>query len=309
LVAQPSADDVARLVRDRYGERASTPVLLGAGEWSQAYSFRVDRRELVIRLGAHREDFAKDARMGDAGFADLHVPRVVEIGDTRWGYFAVSERARGEFLDALDGPQMRAVLPRLFALLDAIRGVDLAGTTGYGGWSSDGRGSHSSWPAALLAINDDRPRIGNWRDELERSSVGTESFTLGYAKLAELVGGLPNHRQLIHGDLLNHNVLVAGNRITAVLDWGNAMYGDALFEAAWLVYWWPWHPQWAAIDIEGALRDHWARQGTPTPDLSRRLLAYQLFIGLDHLAYNASTHRWADLSWNDKQVRALLSGA
>jgi hygromycin-B 4-O-kinase len=283
--------------------------LLGAGEWSQAYAFRVQRQELVIRFGAHREDFAKDARMGDAGFADLRVPRVLEIGDTRWGHYAISERARGGFLDELDGAQMRAVLPRLLALLDAIRGVDLAGSTGFGGWSSEGRGSHTSWPEALLAINDDRPRIGDWRGELERSSIGDESFKLAYAKLRELVDDLPDHRQLIHGDLLNHNVLVAGVRITAVLDWGNAMYGDAMFDAAWLVYWWPWFPQWAAIEIEAALQTHWQGQGTVPHDLSRRLLAYQLFIGLDHLAYNASTHRWADLAWNDRQVRELLNRA
>jgi hygromycin-B 4-O-kinase len=307
VAEQPSAEDVAQFVRARYGDRATTPVLLGAGEWSQAYAFRLDRQELVIRFGLHREDFAKDARMGAAGLADLPVPRVLKIGPTRWGYFAVSERARGQFLDDLDGTQMRATLPRLLGTLDAIRGVDLAGTSGFGGWSSDGRGSHRSWPEALLAINEDRPRIGDWRQELQRSSIGDGSFELGYARLRELADDLPDQRQMIHADLLNRNVLVLGGRITAVLDWGNAMYGDGMFEAAWLVYWWPWYPQWGAIDIATELRAHWQRQGRAPRDVDRRLLAYQLFIGLDHLAYNAATHRWADLAWNDKQVRELLS--
>jgi hygromycin-B 4-O-kinase len=87
------------------------------------------------------------------------------------------------------------------------------------------------------------------------------------------------------------------------------MYGDALFEAAWLVYWWPWYPKWGAIDIDAALREHWQQQGTSLRDLDSRLLAYQLFIGLDHLAYTASRHRWADLAWNDRRIRQLLPKA
>jgi hypothetical protein len=26
-------------------------------------------------------------------------------------------------------------------------------------------------------------------------------------------------------------------------DWGNALYGDHLYDAAWLLYWWPWMPE------------------------------------------------------------------
>ena len=42
-------------------------------------------------------------------------------------------------------------------------------------------------------------------------------------------------RHVIHGDLLNRNILVDGERINAVLDWGNALYGDHLYDAAWLL--------------------------------------------------------------------------
>ena len=41
---------------------------------------------------------------------------------------------------------------------------------------------------------------------------------------------------------MNRNVLINGATIIAIIDWGNAMYGDHLYDAAWLIYWWPWFP-------------------------------------------------------------------
>jgi hygromycin-B 4-O-kinase len=129
--------------------------------------------------------------------------------------------------------------------------------------------------------------------------VGLESFDAAYARLEELAGSLPTERRLIHQDLINRNVLVTGTKITAVFDWGNAMYGDPLYDAAWLIYWWPWYPQWSQINIREAL-------ALPA-DADHRLFAYQLHIGLDHLAYTASNARWDDLKRNDEQVRGLLA--
>jgi hypothetical protein len=52
--------------------------------------------------------------------ASLPIPAVIEIGAAGDEYFAVSERAYGELLDALDGDGMRAALPGLLAALDAL---------------------------------------------------------------------------------------------------------------------------------------------------------------------------------------------
>lgn len=59
----------------------------------------------------------------------------------------------------------------------------------------------------------------------------------GYARLRELAQALPGERHTIHGDLLNRNVLVADLKITAVIDKGNALYGDWLYDVAWLIFW------------------------------------------------------------------------
>jgi hygromycin-B 4-O-kinase len=304
----PMTDTAAcRFVADYYGPRAAGMRGLGAGEWSRAYTFALDGRELVIRFGDHVEDFRKDQVMGAHSRAALPIPAVIEIGAAGDGYFAVSEREHGELLDGLDGDGMQAALPGLLAALDALRAIDTSGTEGYGIWASDGTGPAASWAQALLAISQETARVPGWRAALAASPVGTRPFDQAYARLQELVGGLPEERHIVHGDLVNHNVLVQGPRITAVIDWGNALYGDWLYDVAWLIFWWPWFPQWRDIDITAELDRHWDQHGGPPPGLHHRLHACLVHIGLDAMAYNAYRGRWEDLARTASQVSQLIT--
>jgi hygromycin-B 4-O-kinase len=110
----------------------------------------------------------------------------------------------------------------------------------------------------------------------------------------------------VHGDLINRNVLVQGSRIIAVIDWGNALYGDWLYDAAWLIYWWTWFPRWQHIDITAELERHWDQHGGPPSGLRHRLQACLVYIGLDAMAYNAFRGRWDDLARNASQVSELI---
>jgi len=294
-----------RFAAGRFGSRASGLRVLGAGEWSRAYAMSLDGRRVVIRFGEHARDFRKDQVMAACNCAALPVPAVTEIGPAGCGYYyAVSERAAGVPLDSLDEPGMRAVLPGLLAALDAIRRTSIRGSRGYGIWAPSRRAPAATWPQALLAISQETSRVPGWRAALRRVPASQRCFDHAHARLAELAAGLPAQRRLIHGDLLNRNVLVQASRITAVIDWGNAMYGDWLYDAAWLIYWWPWYPQWRAIDIRAALTSHWQEHGTP-PGLDHRLRAYQLHIGLDAMTYSAYRGRRDDLDRNTTQVAGL----
>jgi hygromycin-B 4-O-kinase len=300
--------EACRFVAGCYGRRAADVRALGAGEWSRAYAFVLDGREAVIRFGQHVEDFRKDQAMAAHSCAGLPVPAVTEIGAAGDGYFAVSERAYGDLLDGLNDRGMRAALPALLAALDHLRDIDVSGTQGYGLWTPGGTGPAPSWPQALLAISQETPRVPGWRAALAASPVGTRPFDRGYARLRELAEGLPDERHVIHGDLVNRNVLVLGTRIAAVIDWGNALYGDWLYDAAWLIYWWPWFPQWQDIDITAELERHWEQHGGVPPDLHHRLRACLLHIGLDAMAYNAyrGSVRWDDLARNASQVSGMI---
>jgi hygromycin-B 4-O-kinase len=198
------------------------------------------------------------------------------------------------------------MLPGLLAMLDALRDLDVSGTKGYGIWTPDRTGLAATWAQALLAISQETARVPGWRAALAASPVGIGPFERGYARLAELADGLPDERRVIHGDLLNRNVLVQAPRITAVIDWGNALYGDWLYDAAWLIFWWPWFPQWQSIDITAELERHWDQHSGQPPGLHHRLQACLIHIGLDAMAYNAYRRRWDDLARTAGQVSGLI---
>jgi hygromycin-B 4-O-kinase len=300
--------EAERFIARTYGTRAGKLTPLGAGAWSRAYAFTLDGRDAVVRFGAYGEDFAKDRRMARYSSPRLPIPAVIELGETPGGYFVVSRRAYGAFLDELDADGMRVVLPGLLEALRAAWGIDLSSTAGYGGWRPDGSAPHASWRDALLDITLARPnpRLPGWREALEASPTGAGPFGAAAEALRGLVERCPDVRQIVHGDLLNRNVLVQGGQVTAVLDWGNSMYGDGVYDLAWLTYWWPWYPQWSGIDIGAVIAEHMAEAGEELPAFDERLRCCQVFIGLDAQAYSAFTGRWDEVAANARRTLSLI---
>jgi hygromycin-B 4-O-kinase len=302
-------EEVAEFLAGRFDDVSGVEAI-GTGEWSRAFAFRVRGEERVVRFGSFPEDYAKDRVATRFATADLPIPEVHEIGEAFDGSYAISTRLHGEPFDALTQVGYRRVLPAVFRALDALRCANVSATTGYGMWRPDGSAPYASWREALLDVENDPPsgRTHGWRARLETVPSAVSTFQEGLRALRELVDICPEDRHLIHADLMADNVRVSGDRVTAVVDWANSMYGDFLYDLARLIFWTPWFPELARIDVREQARAHYASQGLYVPDFEERLRCCQVHLGLDAQAYNAFTHRWAELERSGQRTLELARG-
>jgi aminoglycoside phosphotransferase (APT) family kinase protein len=279
--------EAAGFLAERYAGQARDVAELGGGDWSRAFSFRLDGRGLVARFGRHGEDFARDQQAMALSGPDLPVPDLLETGRALGGAYAVSERRFGVFLESLDAARWHRVLPALLRALDALRDAPAldAGERAVAG----PRGAVGGWREQLMAELEDRPgqRVSGWRAALARSAELDSLFVAGQRAVSGLLDACPEIRHVLHRDLLNRNVLVTGDgsRLTAVFDWGCYGLGDFLYEVAWFTFWAPWHAGLAAAGFRQAVLRHYQAAGLAVPRFGERLRCYELHVGLTHLAY------------------------
>jgi hygromycin-B 4-O-kinase len=189
-----------------------------------------------------------------------------------------------------------------------MRTADLSATKGFGGWGTDGNAAHSSWPSRLLSVGEDRPdqRGHGWRERLATSPEGEATFGWGFDLLKQVADdAVP--RSLLHCDLTNRNVLVKGEQITGVFDWGCSIYGDPLYDLARFEFWSPWHPQLDMDYLRSAIEQRWVERGYIPENKAFRLMACYLHIGLEHLAYHAHLGNWTTLLAIARRMRALVT--
>jgi hygromycin-B 4-O-kinase len=292
---------VAAFLAGRYSEVGGVEEI-GRGEWSVAYGFRGDGEELVIRIGAHVEDFEADRRAEAYAGPDLPVPRILEIGECPrlgGGVYAIAERAHGTAIDLLDADGLRRAVPSLLRGLDAMRALPAPPP-------------EQPWAEFLVATttDDGNPRTGGWRPALDARPALAARFDEASAAMPELLDRVPaDPRWVVHADLFNRNVLAdpETGRITAFLDWGCTFTGDFLFDIAWLVFWSPWHPNLEAVGIRERTLEHYAAIGLDVPGFDERIRCYGLWAGLNSMGFMALTDRWDELERLSLQTLDLLA--
>jgi len=158
-----------------------------------------------------------------------------------------------------------------------------------------------------VSIGDDSPtrRIHGWAKRLEESPTGNEPFLGALERLRQLVDNCPEIRHLVHSDLPQNNVLVTEDEISGLIDWGCSLYGDLLYDHAWLAFWAPWFPEMQGIDFVSVTIRHLASVGLATDDVEERMRCYQIHIGLEAQSYNAFVGSWDWLARTARRTLAL----
>ena len=313
VVQAPAIDlDMATdFLATRFGAKASDVEPVAQGDWSRAFAFRSAGADRIVRFASVVDDFQRDRAAARYASPDLPIPAVLEIGEAFDGYYAISVRGFGEFLEDLDADAFARAVPAVLRMLDALRAVELDAYAGAGAWHGDGPAERASWRAHLLGVADDHPdsRTHGWRERLATRADDEAAFVDAFARMEPLVDACPELRHLIHSDLLHGNVLVADDRVAAVFDWQCALAGDFLYDVAWLTFWSAWFPSLAALDLRDAVMAHHHDIGLAVPDFDARLRCYEIHTGLATMSYQAFISDWTDLSWTAQRTLELAATA
>lgn len=282
-----TTSQVAAFLSERHGgEPVSSVEALSGGFWSSAFGYcTADGRKLVARFGQLLGGFEADrAAMAHAG-PDLPVPEVLEVGRAFGGSYAISVRADGRFLEDVAVDEVDVAGPMLLRLLGALH--DAA--------PSDEGVAADSWRRFLVdgLVDDPARTVHGWRRKLAADPALDALFRACDARVRELAEACPERRDVVHGDLLHRNVLIAedASRVNAVFSWKCSVRGDFLFDAAWCTFWGHVHPGIAAIDVFDRVRDAaWANaEPADLVDAAVRHHCYELQIGASHLGWKAWT--------------------
>jgi hygromycin-B 4-O-kinase len=273
------------------------------GELSQAYLFEAPTGPKVLRINKHSDEgFQKDKLAHDRFSSDLiPIPRIEEIGQFSDGsYYAVSERSRGKTLDSSAQEEIEAVKQSIIQTMEAIHATQPIGG-GYGFIKLDGNGKYSSWHEAM---------DGDQYKEEEPEKLAAcpffqpDIYARLRAKIKEYYKFCPNDtRQLVHRDYGFGNTLAEGDRITGVIDWHDAQYGDPMYDVAWLDFWGEFQ-QWPHVAED--IKQHYIKQGRLPDNFDERLACYKLIIGANSMSFFAKSEQEDKYRWARDEVIKIM---
>lgn len=293
---RPSDVAVLEFLRAHHRAEPTDLEVLGGGFWSAAYGYRLGDDELVLRINDEPDGFRDDELAMRYGSAALPVPEVLTIGEGFGRWFAISRRHRGRFLEEVGPDEADALGPTVVDLLAGLRAVPDTGI------------DVPPWRDWLLAGITDRPdrHTSGWRPRIAADPAAERTFRAIDHRIRSLLDACPDHRELVHSDLLHYNVLVtpAANAVTAAFSWKCATWGDAVYDLAWCTFWGRWHEGIGALDLwERVVPTLSASEGI---DVGVRHHAYELQIGASHLGWYATLNDEENLGWTLRQLDELL---
>jgi hygromycin-B 4-O-kinase len=201
----------------------------------------------------------------------------------RW---TVTRKVVGEGMTALSGEAYEESLPSVFDTLLSLSSIDVSDTEGFGWLDERGRGGWETWEGHLASVQEEEPEekfYGKWHGLFETTTLERRRFEGFFRSMRRLLDGLEAPRRLVHGGFGYDNVLVHEGKVSAVLDWQDARFGDPLFDVAYLDFW------DSGVDLVDLFEAHCGERGVLHEGYRTRIRCYKYYIGLDAMRFFAKT--------------------
>ena len=285
-----ASEQVLALLGQHFSAPISDLVSVEGGQVARTFAFRANAQEYIIRFN---QDTMLDSNLPKevylmrkfAGTA-IPLPPILHVGRVGELHFAISCKMPGQMLELLSPQEVRDLVPQILDILAAIHGIDVSDTQGYGGFSDQGRGHFPSWSDHLHMIAREEAEndyFGKWYRLFDDTFLERDLYQDLYRRMCDLLVYCPEDRSLIRGGLSLRDMLAQDGKITAMLDWLDASYGDFVYDIAVLDFWWPW------LGVRQAFQEYSQQRERELPFYAERLLCYECHHALGALRFFAKS--------------------
>ncbi len=296
-------EQVVALLQQHFATPIEQLTTITSGQIAQTYSFIVEEQDYIIRFNKDNmgANFPKEAFIA-ARIASprVPIPSIVRVGRFEGLHYSITAKAPGQILDQLPPAEYARLLPEMIRTLDAIHHVDVRDwPPRYGVFDNNGVGLSATWRAYLSSVREEEEDwnfFGKWHTMFDNKFLERDVFDSIYGEMTKLLDYCPEERYLVHGGYGFSNVVAREGKIAAILDWIGAMYGDFVYDIAWLNFWSP------EVNFGELFRQFYHRQGVSVPAYNERLRCYHCYISLDALRFFAKSNQPTAYQWARKRI-------
>lgn len=298
MIKKLTFEEIKTLLKTHYPSAINIKELNG-GLVSQTYLFEVGELKYIFQVGGYLESYKKESFIDKKLSGILPVRSVLEVHkrDNELAY-SISKYIDGDKLFDLNSQQLLDIVPAVLNTLETLESVEVSDDKeGYGYLDSTGNASFPTWLDFVKAVyNSD---IYNW-DSVEKKGLDSEVVKNVMKELKTHINSINfNNKNIVHGDLGSYNLLAKDNRITGIIDWTLAMYGDHLYDKANFLF-------WNEEKLQPLIKEITNKYMT-TNETKETIYCYMLRIGLEDI-YNTVIRNEVgyDIEWVANRLNEIM---
>ena len=285
-----SNQQLLQFLTEKYGSEPQwTPI--AEGMESRVLTFVWEDQQYILRVNPNQSGFQKDRWCFQQFHSEqLPIPEIVEIGSFSPHYaYSISHRLSGITLEDSASPTLQQLTPYVSQVWRVISQAPLPSSIGFGPFDEYGHATFSSWQSFLQSTVHRKDQ--QWDHLFASNLLDATALQPVMQSYLQLTEHCPEERKLVHGDFGSNNVLTDGQKITGVLDWDCALYGDPLFDVAGSFFWSPW------LDCMRIQSEFFQQTLKNETNFAVRQQCYQLRCGLEEIHENALAGNQKLLNW------------
>ena len=299
--------DVFALLQQYYKEPVTDLAHVEGGQIARTFAFRAGDQDYILRFVDARNmpiSFAKEAFLSQTiASSQIPIPPVLQTGSWRDMHFAISRKVPGQMAIQLPIHEVVQLLPAIISTLYAIHQVDVSQTKNYGVFNEQGVGNYTDWRSFLLQVREeeeDWDYFGKWHALFEKTFLERDLFDNLFQRMVSLLDFCPTERYLVPGNYSLRNILAHEGKITGVIDWLDAKYGDFVYDIAGLDYWIP------ELQMRELCQQYYHQRLGSIPFYEERVLCYECYIALSAMRFYAKKEDERAYQWSRERILHLL---